>query len=232
MLSLVSGHFPAVPGQVAVTSGVASDFGLRVGSVWRQGGAARTVVGHRAEPAESAGRVRPGGARPGSQPDPGHRAVSTGTASLPPGSRITSRPPDRRRPNVINPQTISVAGLVVGMLLIALVAVGGFTVLAQRRLAVARHARLDGRHGPARPPGRAGQRRRGRHHRRPFSGRCSAWPAGWAYRPALEQSGAPPDRHVRPAVGSDRPWRCCWAVVAAVFAASLPGQGPSPRFRL
>src|SRR5204863_9206816 len=36
--------------------------------------------------------------------------------------------------NVINPDTISTAGLVVGMLLIALVAVGGFTVLAQRRL--------------------------------------------------------------------------------------------------
>ena len=42
------------------------------------------------------------------------------------GSQIAS--------NVVNPESISVAGLVVGMLLIALVAVGGFTVLAQRRL--------------------------------------------------------------------------------------------------
>src|SRR6202030_1490919 len=42
MLSLVSGHFPAGPGQVAVTSGLASDFGLRTGSVWHQGGIVQT----------------------------------------------------------------------------------------------------------------------------------------------------------------------------------------------
>jgi hypothetical protein len=35
---------------------------------------------------------------------------------------------------VINPQTISLAGATVGMLLIALMGVGEFTVLAQRRL--------------------------------------------------------------------------------------------------
>ena len=36
--------------------------------------------------------------------------------------------------NALNPETISLAALVLGMLLIALVSVGGFTVLAQRRL--------------------------------------------------------------------------------------------------
>jgi putative ABC transport system permease protein len=36
--------------------------------------------------------------------------------------------------NVLNPETISLAALVLGMLLIALVSIGGFTVLAQRRL--------------------------------------------------------------------------------------------------
>ena len=36
--------------------------------------------------------------------------------------------------NPLNPETISLAVLVLGMLLIALVSVGGFTVLAQRRL--------------------------------------------------------------------------------------------------
>jgi ABC-type lipoprotein release transport system permease subunit len=36
--------------------------------------------------------------------------------------------------NALNPETISIAALVLGMLLIALVAVGGFRVLAQRRL--------------------------------------------------------------------------------------------------
>jgi len=45
MLALVTGHYPTGPGQVAVTSGVASAFSLKIGGVWRQGGKARTVVG-------------------------------------------------------------------------------------------------------------------------------------------------------------------------------------------
>ena len=45
MLSLVSGHYPAGPGQVAVTQGVATTFNLRIGDVWHQGGKARQVVG-------------------------------------------------------------------------------------------------------------------------------------------------------------------------------------------
>ena len=36
--------------------------------------------------------------------------------------------------NAVNPETISIAAAILGMLLIALVSVGGFTVLAQRRL--------------------------------------------------------------------------------------------------
>ena len=45
MLSLVSGHYPAGPGQVAVTDGVASAFGLKVGDAWHQGGTAWRVTG-------------------------------------------------------------------------------------------------------------------------------------------------------------------------------------------
>ena len=45
MLSLVSGHFPSGADQVAVTSGVASAFHLRVGATWRVGGVERQVVG-------------------------------------------------------------------------------------------------------------------------------------------------------------------------------------------
>jgi putative ABC transport system permease protein len=45
MLSLVSGHYPAAPDQVAVTAGVASDFNLTVGKTFYVGGAARRVVG-------------------------------------------------------------------------------------------------------------------------------------------------------------------------------------------
>src|ERR1700730_10733231 len=45
MLSLTSGQFPAGAGQVAVTSGVASDFHLTVGSSWTAGGVTRKVTG-------------------------------------------------------------------------------------------------------------------------------------------------------------------------------------------
>src|SRR5580658_7233043 len=45
MLSLVSGHFPSAADQVAVTSGVASAFHLRVGSTWQVGGVDRQVTG-------------------------------------------------------------------------------------------------------------------------------------------------------------------------------------------
>ena len=45
MLSLVAGKYPAGPGQVAVTSGVASTFNLRIGDVWHQGRTTRVVTG-------------------------------------------------------------------------------------------------------------------------------------------------------------------------------------------
>ena len=45
MLSLVSGRYPSGASEVAVTSGVASDFHLAVGSSWRVGGVERKVVG-------------------------------------------------------------------------------------------------------------------------------------------------------------------------------------------
>ena len=38
MLSLLSGHFPSAPDEVAVTSGVASDFHLKIDSSWRKDG--------------------------------------------------------------------------------------------------------------------------------------------------------------------------------------------------
>ena len=45
MLSLVSGHYPAGPGQVAVTQGVATTFNLKIGDAWHQGGQVRQVTG-------------------------------------------------------------------------------------------------------------------------------------------------------------------------------------------
>ena len=134
MLSLVSGHYPTGAGQVAVTSGVASSFGLRVGGVWHQGGQARRVTGIVQNPQSLASEfalVAPGQVRAPTQVTvlfdaPGVRPSSIGPNVQTPHSVTASNP--------LNPTTIVLALATIGMLLIALVGVGGFTVLAQRRL--------------------------------------------------------------------------------------------------
>jgi putative ABC transport system permease protein len=222
MLSLVSGHFPAGAGQVAVTNGVASDFGLRIGSVWHQGGTARTVVGIVQNPQsllDEFALVAPGQVRNPTQVTvlfDGHGRPPAGLAN-----GITSAG-SQTQANVVNPESISVAGLVVGMLLIALVAVGGFTVLAQRRLrslgmlasmgATDRHVRLVVLANGA-IVGVAGA----------VLGLVLGL-AGWlAYRPELEQSS----HHL---IGMFAlPWgviglALLLAVVAAFFAASRPAR--------
>ena len=136
MLSLVSGHYPVGAGQVALTAAVASELHLGVGGTWRGDGSTRRVVGIVSNPVnlvDEFALVAPGqvkapslvtvlfDARPG-------QAGSLGSLK----KYVTSR--GQAAPNVINPVTISLAAATLGMLLIALVGVGGFTVLAQRRL--------------------------------------------------------------------------------------------------
>jgi putative ABC transport system permease protein len=222
MLSLVSGHFPAGPGQVAVTSGVASDFGLRIGSVWHQGGTTRTVVGIVQNPQsllDEFALVAPGQVRNPTQVT----VLFTGQGRPPPGlAQDISAARTQAPPNVVNPETVSVAGLVVGMLLIALVAVGGFTVLAQRRLrslgmlastgATDRHVRLVVMANGA-VVGVAGA----------ILGAVLGL-AGWlAYRPVLEQNA----HHLIGMFNLPWPVICLallLAVVAALFAASWPAR--------
>jgi putative ABC transport system permease protein len=146
MLSLVSGHYPAAPDQVAVTAGVASDFTLTVGKTWNAGGQARRVVGIVENPQnllDEFALVLPGQVKSPNQVTvlfdaPGVAPSSIGEPCAtcgPYGSRGTnvSTPASVAQSNSINPQTLSLVVLTIGMLLIALVAVGGFTVLAQRR---------------------------------------------------------------------------------------------------
>jgi putative ABC transport system permease protein len=135
MLSLVSGHYPANPGQVAVTGGVASALHLTMGDVWHQGGKARTVVGIVENPQsllDEFALVVPGQVSAPTQVTVMFDAPGVSARSLGPDVQAVSSAAGA--PNAINPETISIAALTVGMLLIALVAVGGFTVLAQRRL--------------------------------------------------------------------------------------------------
>ena len=145
-LSLVSGHYPAAPDQVAVTAGVATDFTLTVGKTWNAAGQARRVVGIVENPQnllDEFALVLPGQVKSPNQvrvlfDAPGVAPSSIGEPCAtcgPYGSRGTnvSTPASAAQSNSIDPETLSLVVLTIGMLLIALVAVGGFTVLAQRR---------------------------------------------------------------------------------------------------
>jgi putative ABC transport system permease protein len=134
MLSLVAGHYPAGPGQVAVTDGVASAFNLRIGDVWHQGGTARQVTGIVQNPQsllDEFALVAPGQVSAPSQVTVLFDAPGVSADSL--GPNVQTRQ-SAAASNPLNPETIVLGLATVGMLLIALVAVGGFTVLAQRRL--------------------------------------------------------------------------------------------------
>jgi putative ABC transport system permease protein len=134
MLSLLAGHYPAGPGQVAVTDGVASAFNLKIGDLWHQGGKARRVVGMVENPQSLLSEfalVVPGQVSAPTQVTVLFDAPGIAPASLGPN---VETPSSASSGNPLNPETIVLALATVGMLLIALVAVGGFTVLAQRRL--------------------------------------------------------------------------------------------------
>ncbi len=134
MLSLTSGRYPAGPGQVALTSGLASELGLKIGDTWRRTGAARRVVGIVTNPQnllDDFALVTPGQVSAPSQVTVLFDAPGVNPRSI--GPNVTSRTAVSNT-NVINPVTISLAAATLGMLLIALVGVAGFTVLAQRRL--------------------------------------------------------------------------------------------------
>ena len=134
MLSLVSGNYPAGPGQVAVTDAVASAFKLKVGDLWRADGTTRRVVGIVENPQsllDEFALVTPGQVRAPNQVTvlfdaPGVAPKSIGANVQTPSTAAASNP--------LNPETIVLALVTVTMILIALMAVAGFTVLAQRRL--------------------------------------------------------------------------------------------------
>ena len=134
MLSLLSGHYPTAPNQVALTPALASDLGLRVGDVWRQDGQSRQVVGIVQNPQsllDEFALVPPGQVRAPTQVTVLFDAPGVTADSI--GPNVQSRQ-SAAASNPLNPETIVLALATIGMLLIALVAVGGFTVLAQRRM--------------------------------------------------------------------------------------------------
>ena len=135
MLQLLSGHYPTGPNQIALTPGLASELGLGVGDTWSQGG--KTVVGIVQNPQsllDEFALVPPGQVTHPTQVsvlfDASPNTLHLSLNSL--SSYITT--PGATNSNLVNPSTIILALATVGMLLIALVSIGGFTVLAQRRM--------------------------------------------------------------------------------------------------
>ncbi len=139
MLSLVSGRYPASASEIAVTRGVAADFRLSIGSDWIVAGKTWKVTGFVQNPENLAGEfalVLPGQV---TSPDtvtalfdaPGQSVAAIESKT---GLTTVATPQTAANSNTINPETISITAAVLGMLLIALVGIGGFTVLAQRRL--------------------------------------------------------------------------------------------------
>ena len=136
MLTLTAGSYPVGAGEVAVTSGVASAFHLSVGDTWHVGGVARRVVGIVENPQsllDEFALVAPGQVTMPTQVVALFDAPGVALSSIKIGTQVQT-PASVAQSNPLNPETISLAALVLGMLLIALVSVGGFTVLAQRRL--------------------------------------------------------------------------------------------------
>jgi putative ABC transport system permease protein len=136
-LRLDSGRYPAGPDEVAVTSDTATLFGLKIGSSWTANGRTRQVVGIVENPLNLADQfavVAPGQADPATtvsiftnwQPSPSNRL------QLPSGTGINVE--SRGKPSTAAVDALVLALGTLGLLFVGLMAVAGFTVMAQRRL--------------------------------------------------------------------------------------------------
>ena len=188
-LALVSGRYPAGPDQVALTSQVAALYNVRTGGIWHQGGHARRVTGIVENPSrlpDEFALVAQGQVSTPAQVtilfDASAQAVAR--FRFPLGATVQT---PIRSPGGIGPAIIVLALAVLGLIFIGLVAVAGFTVLAQRRLralgmlgslgAADRHVRLVMTANGA-IAGLAGT----------LAGAAAGFAAWFAYRPSLEAS--------------------------------------------
>jgi len=140
LLALVSGRYPTVASEVALTGTLEQSYGVAIGGTWRAAGHAYHVVGTVENPSsltESFALVAPGAltepetvtvlfdATPAqltafTAPKGTRGAFASGLESIPPAAGF-------------NPEFIVLAAATFGMLFIGFVAVAGFTVVGQRR---------------------------------------------------------------------------------------------------
>ena len=135
LLALVSGRYPAGPGQVAMTGSVAALYGVGIGSTWHADGRPWRVTGIVENPSNLLDEFAL--VSPGQLTAPTQVAILVGTShvhGLPTAASVSYPPPPRGSSPGISPATIVLAVAVLGMVFTGLVAVAGFTVMAQRRL--------------------------------------------------------------------------------------------------
>ena len=144
LLSLVSGTYPAGPGQVALTSQVASLYDAHVGGTWQAVGITWRVTGIVQDPSNLADEFAL--AAPGQVPHPSQvimllgspavqQAISDGNGTLPGiQAAATVTPPNVSSSGGISSAVLVLVVEVLGLVFIGLVSVAGFSVMAQRRL--------------------------------------------------------------------------------------------------
>jgi putative ABC transport system permease protein len=135
LLALVSGRYPAGPGQVAMTGSVAALYGVGIGSAWHAEGRPWRVTGIVENPNNLLDEFAL--VSPGQLTAPTQVTILVGTShvhGLPTAASVSYPPPPRGSSPGISPATIVLAVAVLGMVFTGLVAVAGFTVMAQRRL--------------------------------------------------------------------------------------------------
>ena len=142
LLGLVSGTYPAGPGQVALTSQVATLYGTHVGGTWQAAGTTWRVTGIVQNPSNLADEfalVAPGQVTHPSQvimllgSAAAQQAISGGNGTLPgvPAAAVSF---PAGSAGGFSPATVVLVVEVLGLVFIGLVSVAGFSVMAQRRL--------------------------------------------------------------------------------------------------
>jgi putative ABC transport system permease protein len=142
LLGLVSGSYPAGPGQVALTSKVAALYGTHLGGSWRAAGRTWRVTGIVQDPSSLADEfalVTPGQVAHPSQvimllgPAAARLAASDGDVT-PPGVPAATLAVPTGHYGGISPATLVLVVELLGLAFIGLVSVASFSVMAQRRL--------------------------------------------------------------------------------------------------
>jgi putative ABC transport system permease protein len=140
LLSLVTGTYPAGPGQVALTRAVATRYGAHAGGAWHAAGTTWRVTGIAADPSSLADQfalLAPGQIRHPSQvimllgPAAARELLSDQTVPGVPAATVSV---PTQQVSGVSPAVFILVVEVLGLAFIGLVSVASFSVLAQRRL--------------------------------------------------------------------------------------------------